>query len=94
LCARPGDEQKAEFWNQFVSGDRERLVSRETAIYVVRQIIAETLGPHRVGTVEFRQGEITIGDCLDAIGHKIGPGSAAGWQRLQAKAGFKVGPGA
>jgi len=91
---KPGQENSSTFWNIFASGDRDRLVERETAIYVVRTIVGEVLGTHRVGQVNFEEGDITVGDCLDAIDRKVGVGNAAGWQRLQVRAGIKPGPGA
>jgi hypothetical protein len=46
------------------------------------------LGAHRVGKIEF-SGEITIEDILATIERQVGTGSAAGWQKLQAKAGIR-----
>jgi hypothetical protein len=91
---KPGPENSSTFWNMFASGDRDRLVERTTAEFVVRTIVGEVLGAHRVGQVNFKGDHITVGDCLDAIERKVGVGNPAGWQRLQARAGIKPGPGA
>jgi hypothetical protein len=91
---KPGQENSSTFWNMFASGDRDRLAERETAIYVVRTIVGEVLGAHRVGQVNFEDGDITVDDVLNAIDRKVGVGNAAGWQRLQTRAGIKPGPGA
>jgi hypothetical protein len=91
---KPGQENSSTFWNMFASGDRDRLAERETAIYVVRTIVGEVLGAHRVGQVNFEDGDITVDDVQNAIDRKVGVGNAAGWQRLQTRAGIKPGPGA
>ena len=90
---QPGDEQRPEFWAQFVRS-RDREVERGTAEFVVRTIVSETIGAHRCGKVEFGEGTVTIGDVLDRIDKMVGVGNAAGWQRLQARAGLQRGPGA
>jgi hypothetical protein len=90
---KAGDEHKAEFWSQFTA-DRERLVERGTAEFVVRQIVSETIGPHRCGKIEFGQEIITVGTCLDSIDRLVGAGNPGGWRRLLAKAGVQPGPGA
>jgi hypothetical protein len=86
---KAGDEKSAAFWNLFVSGSLDRLVEKETAVFVTRTIVGEVLGAHRVGRIEF-SGEITIEDILATIERQVGTGSAAGWQRLQQKAGITV----
>jgi hypothetical protein len=60
----------------------------------VRQIVSEVLGAHRVGQVNFKGSEVTVGDVLDRIEKLIGAGSAAGWQWLLTRAGVQRGPGA
>jgi hypothetical protein len=42
----------------------------------VRQIVSEVLGAHRVGQVNFKGSEVTVGDVLDRIEKLIGAGSA------------------
>jgi hypothetical protein len=91
---KAGDEQKTEFWNLFVSSSRDRPVEGGTAEFVVRTIISETIGAHRCGKIEFNEEPITVGDCLDVIERLVGVGSAAGWQRVLAKASVHRGPGA
>jgi len=74
------------FWNSFASSSRDRLVQKETAVFVTRQIVSEVLGAHRCVKIEFEE-TVTVGDCLDAIERRVGVGGAAGWQRLLKKAG-------
>jgi hypothetical protein len=57
-------------------------------MFVVRQIVSETIGPHRCAKALFKEQTVTVGDCLDAIDRAVG--SATGWQRLQKKAGIKA----
>jgi hypothetical protein len=83
---RPGDENRAEFWAQFTS-NRDRAVEASTAVFVVTTIVGQVIGAHRGGKVEFK-GPVSVGDCLDRIDQLVGVGSAAGWQRIQKKAGY------
>jgi hypothetical protein len=83
---RPSDEKRPEFWAQFIGG-RDRLVEVSTAIFVVKTIVGEVIGAYRVGKVEFKE-PVSVGDCLDRIDQLVGVGSAAGWQRIQKKAGY------
>jgi len=86
-------EDKPEFWFQFASGSGERVVSKETAIYVAATIVNEAISPHGRGNqaiVAFKTEPITVGDVLQTIDRLCG-GSPAGWQHLQRKAGI---PGA
>ena len=85
---KPGDEKGTAFWDLFVSGDRDRLVDRGTAEFVVRVIGTQVIGAHRVGEVSFKGNEVTVGDVLDRL-ERLTPGSGAGWQALQRKAGIR-----
>jgi hypothetical protein len=88
IVRQPGDENSAAFWSLFV-GDPARLVERSTAAFVVRIIVSETVRGGQCPRVDFDNGIVRVADCLHAIERIVGAGSAAGWQRLQQKAGIK-----
>jgi hypothetical protein len=84
---RTSEENSSTFWNLFASGAPERAVEKATAIYVIRRILSETIGPHQVGKVEFLTETVTISDILSILEIRA-PGSA--WQAIQRKAGYKA----
>jgi hypothetical protein len=86
IVRKAGDEKSAVFWALFASGTGERPVERQTALYVVRTIVSETLGTHRCGEVRFGSDPVTVADVLGRI-DKLCGGSPVGWQLLQKKAG-------
>ena len=90
---REREAPAAAFWNQFVSGDDQRTVARETAIYVTKTIVCEAVGP-RYGNqpIVFKEEPVTVSDVLSVIERLCG--GPAGSQHLQKKAGIQPGPGA
>jgi hypothetical protein len=69
----------------FATEGRDRLVERDCAEFVVRQILSEVIGPHRTGEIKFSSDIVPLGDILDLLEQRA-PGSA--WQRLQARGSF------
>jgi hypothetical protein len=91
IVRKAGAKNSAVFWNLFASGDGERQVERETAVFVVRTIVCETLGAHRCGEIRFGSAPVTVSDCLALI-DKLCGGSPVGWQSIQRKANFSASP--
>jgi hypothetical protein len=83
ITRQAGDEKSSVFWALFASGTGDRPVVRDTAVFVIRQILSETIGPHRVGKVEFLTETVTVSDILSILENRA-PGSA--WQLIQKKA--------
>jgi hypothetical protein len=89
ISRKEGEEKPSVFWNLFASGERERIVEKATAIYVVKTIVDETVGRGlgNQAIVAFKHEPITVADVLAAIERLCG-GSPAGWQTIQRKANF------
>jgi hypothetical protein len=88
ITRRAGDEKRQAFWKMLVRSDPEKaLVTRETAIFVCRTVLAEVLGYRATGLkIEFKDNPVRLSDVLGAI-DKLCDGSA-GWQAMQKKTSF------
>ena len=89
IVRKEGDENSAVYWNQFASGDGQRLVESTTAVYTVKTIVSESVGPRYSQSVAFREESVSVADVLAAIEKLSGP---AGWRLVQKKAGFVASP--
>jgi hypothetical protein len=86
IVRKEGDENSSAFWLQFVSGDDQRTITRETTNYVIKTIVCESVGPRYSNQpITFGTEPITVADVLAVIERLSGP---AGWQHLQRKAGL------
>jgi len=85
IVRKDGDEQKAIFWHQFVCGDNRRLVERSTALFVVREIVIQSVGPRFAQGIVFESEPICVSDVLLVIERLSGPW---GWKILQERAGY------
>ena len=89
IVRKGGDEQKEIFWDLFVSGDSQRLVERATALFVVKEIVRESVGPRFAQPASFGPNSITVEEVLAEIRRLSEPW---GWKVLTRKAGFTASP--
>ena len=85
IVRKEGDENRESFWFQFTDGDGSRLVEKRTALFTVKQIVFESVGPRYCQSVVFDSETITVRDVLRAIERLSGP---AGWQLILRKSGY------
>jgi hypothetical protein len=85
IVRKDGDERSQAFWSQFVDGDGARLVEKATALFTVKQIVLEAVGPRYCQSVVFEDEPISVRNVLRAIERFSGP---AGWQALNRKSGY------
>jgi len=88
IVRNEGDENSSAFWLQFVSGNGQRLVEKTTAVFVVKTVVGESIGPRYSNQrIAFGAEPITVADVLVTIERLCG-GNPAWCQHLQRKAGF------
>jgi hypothetical protein len=86
IVRKDGEESSQAFWNQFVRGAGQWLVEKTTAVFVVKTVVYESVGPKFANQpIIFRDEPVSVADVLSAIERLSGP---AGWQLIQRKAGL------
>jgi hypothetical protein len=90
IVRNEGDENSSAFWLQFVSGNGQRLVEKTTAVFVVKTVVGESIGPRYSNQpIAFGAEPITVADVLVTIERLCG-GNPAWWQHLQARRASKA----
>jgi hypothetical protein len=85
ITHKAGDAVRPIFWHQFVTGSGERLVEKDTALFVLKVVVDGALGggaSQRV-KLDFADDKVTVGDVLAAIERLSG---TLGWQWMVKKA--------
>jgi hypothetical protein len=74
IVRKDGDENSPAFWNQFVSGDGQRTVEKTTAVFAVKAVVCESVGPRFASQpIAFGTEPITVADVLATIEKLSGP---------------------